>query len=430
MASQLPKKAGLLHEAQMEGTDACLKFGDRPSTPENIRKYRKSYFSEPGRRIVHSGMIDDLKNIDPLKKFGTDIKGSEHVKDVFPNRLPTDYELTTEANSEAIYRRNQKEPLGKSYQRGVSFHNQCQENDFAFGLKEESSGESAKEIIYPKVTQDEDEFAELYRKSHGRSEPGEQVDRQYNWSTGRSRINPSKHIFGVKDKNSSRNEVSRCLNPELDALSQASSTIVAKQVEDMKDTFSQLGKVRNLGHGERKLPLDHVYGIGGSAGAQDVGARRCIQGEYTIDQQQPDADLGKPVSHGWRNITTENRAFGVPSIRSDIAPPEKRSVADNQNYGDDVTAEFLLYPDEFAASGVGDEAFSESRTKEETRRIFSKIGYILDDQVFELVWKDAVESNDYTPKGCVSIEEFRNALNMYVEAKEEGQVERWFNQRV
>ena len=192
----------------------------------------------------------------------------------------------------------------------------------------------------------------------------------------------------------------------------------------MKDTFDQLGKARSLGHGTT-LPENHVFGVGGKL--EDEGAWSCIQGSYSAEEQQPDADLGKPVSHGWRNVTTESRAFGVPSIRADITPPERRSVADNQNYGDDVNAQFLLYPDEFSANGVADEEFSQSRTQDDLRRLFSKIGYSLDEDVFQRLWNDASDSNDHTPTGSVSIEEFRNALNVYLEVKDEGPaaVARW-----
>jgi hypothetical protein len=41
-----------------EGTDKCLSVMEPPRTPENVRKYRKSYFSEAGQRVVHPGLIE------------------------------------------------------------------------------------------------------------------------------------------------------------------------------------------------------------------------------------------------------------------------------------------------------------------------------------------------------------------------------------
>ena len=60
MSNPIPLKAGLTHNqvqdrANEGGSAACLKFPTRPTTPENVRIYRKSYFSEPGKRIIHSG---------------------------------------------------------------------------------------------------------------------------------------------------------------------------------------------------------------------------------------------------------------------------------------------------------------------------------------------------------------------------------------
>lgn len=45
----------------------------------------------------------------------------------------------------------------------------------------------------------------------------------------------------------------------------------------------------------------------------------------------PDEDLGRSTKHGFRNMTKpgdENRVFGVPTIRDDIAKPKLKSVAD------------------------------------------------------------------------------------------------------
>jgi hypothetical protein len=35
-----------------------------------------------------------------------------------------------------------------------------------------------------------------------------------------------------------------------------------------------------------------------------------VAGGYTLDEQQPDADLGKSITPGFRNITAEPRTFG------------------------------------------------------------------------------------------------------------------------
>ena len=42
-----------------ESCASCLTFEPRPETPHNIRKYRKTFFSDPGQRVLPAGQIDD-----------------------------------------------------------------------------------------------------------------------------------------------------------------------------------------------------------------------------------------------------------------------------------------------------------------------------------------------------------------------------------
>jgi hypothetical protein len=42
-------------------------------------------------------------------------------------------------------------------------------------------------------------------------------------------------------------------------------------------------------------------------------------GEYTEEELQPDADLGKAIRPGFRNMAPAERVFGLPSVRVDIA---------------------------------------------------------------------------------------------------------------
>lgn len=85
--------------------------------------------------------------------------------------------------------------------------------------------------------------------------------------------------------------------------------------------------------------MQHVYGKEAvKRGPNEWDARACVEGDYSWAEQQPDNDLGKSITPGFRNAIAEGRAFGVPSVRSDIQPIAQRSVADTQNYGDDSSA--------------------------------------------------------------------------------------------
>jgi EF-hand domain-containing family member B len=64
------------------------------------------------------------------------------------------------------------------------------------------------------------------------------------------------------------------------------------------------------------------------------------------------------------NPSSCRRWYGrIPSIRNDIPKYERRSIADSQNYGDDVNAAYLLHPSQFASQGVEDEEFTKPREK-------------------------------------------------------------------
>jgi len=94
---------------------------------------------------------------------------------------------------EGKYASQMKEPLGQGYKRGYNWPEPVQTNDkFAFGVPTIGS-ENAKEILYP-VGGDKEEkqdIAKMYNKTHGNFGPGEQRNREYNWS-----VDKASHRFG------------------------------------------------------------------------------------------------------------------------------------------------------------------------------------------------------------------------------------------
>ena len=56
---------------------------ERAETPENIRKYRKSFRNEPGTRIVHPGLVEHVENLDRNRAYGKLTQGSESIGEVF-----------------------------------------------------------------------------------------------------------------------------------------------------------------------------------------------------------------------------------------------------------------------------------------------------------------------------------------------------------
>lgn len=109
--------------------------------------------------------------------------------------------------------------------------------------------------------------------------------------------------------------------------------IVKKTLEDHKAVAGdQLGKVKNLGQGQQDRGKDWVHGVRNLQGADTWNAARCIHGEPTAKELEPDHDLGKAVKPNCRNVVRKEedryRSFGCPTIRHDIPTKIKKSVAD------------------------------------------------------------------------------------------------------
>ena len=111
------------------------------------------------------------------------------------------------------------------------------------------------------------------------------------------------------------------------------TVIVKKTVEDVKAVSQDLlGQSKNLGQGKPPLPADHAFGVKNIVGTGVWNAAKCIHGEPTERELEPDRDLGKSTKIGCRNIVRKPednlRSFGTPTVRTDIPFKEKRSVAD------------------------------------------------------------------------------------------------------
>ncbi len=85
-------------------------------------------------------------------------------------------------------------------------------------------------------------------------------------------------------------------------------------------------------------------------------AAQCIHGEPSEAELLPDRDLGRCTKIGARNIprteADQDRAFGCPTIRTDISGRKQKSVADYQNYGDEPEAVDLLFPATMTEIGI------------------------------------------------------------------------------
>jgi len=387
----------------------CLKFDERPVTPKRVKKYRKSFFEEPGKRVTHFGSIDDREELQERLsdvRFGKTKTGvTDHVPDIFNQGRKSEISEYINDKKEAVYRSVQREPLGRSYIRGHDIPEEKGEEKSSHSVP----GVAAKSIIYSRTKEDEDidkKYRALYKKSHNSYQPGEQRKRDYDWNG----IDPQETRFGVIDKKALASEgVSFCLNPDA---SEPQTRLVNLHVDQFKAANQdKLGKSRRRNF-ESSAPS--ISAAEATQKANEWSAAECIQGNYSVEEQLPDKDLGKAVRPGWRNVDAGNRSFGCPTVRTDIAAPKRRPLGDAQNYGDDPVASSLLYPSRFVEIGVQDEDFFAERNKEEIQEIFSSIGYDLTTEEFERIYGNALK----TSRGRVSIEGFREALNDMLDARE------------
>jgi len=124
-------------------------------------------------------------------------------------------------------------------------------------------------------------------------------------------------------------------------------------------------------------------------------------GGWKTSSSQFNAVTGKIRTQGWR-------AYGVPTIRSDLPAPTTRRVADTTNYGDESDAYGLINPSIYSNRGVYEKDFFQPRDQYEIRRIFDGIGVEMTSDVFEKIWEQASTRH---PTGLVSVESFRGIMD-------------------
>ena len=226
-----------------------------------------------------------------------------------------------------------------------------QDPNFSYGLVTDIGHIRAKDVIAPDMPLEENpENKELYIKTHGCVLVGEQKDRKYDWN-----FNPRDHIFG-KSKPIEENQTKKCIQSDFTEALFPKTRLVVKNVEDYRNFMKDpIGKVKNIGQTVvSHISSDHCFGYK-PKNHDEWDASKCIRGAPNTRNVDVDPDLGQTNRFGFRKTPKpgdENRVFGVPTIRNDVMPPKKKSVADPNNYGDEVDAIRLLSPDMFSNMGL------------------------------------------------------------------------------
>lgn len=121
MESCLMPPAGLTAHANARGSAIdCMTFRERPPTPEDVRKFRRSANLEPGKRFQNPRTVADIDSLQLEKRtYGVTSKSSEATtaellkKDSHPDTVGK----LNMVKAENIYFTGQREPLGKTYSR-------------------------------------------------------------------------------------------------------------------------------------------------------------------------------------------------------------------------------------------------------------------------------------------------------------------------
>lgn len=225
-------------------------------------------------------------------------------------------------------------------------------------------------------------------RTHGDFAPGEMLDRKYNWPAAVDQ----QFSFGMVDRDATREGAKAALLAGRDLTKP--TRVVTKVSEDFRDVNNdKLGLTRNMMQGRLPafIPPDFAFGATAKEAGEGNTTRDCINGDAPLEQLLPDPDLGKCIIPGRRNQTSSSRAFGCPSVRADIPRPAHRSLADVQNYGDEVAAAALLSPQRFETMGVPDEEFLCRRPKPELKRLIQACAghKDTDDETFDAIYDRA-----------------------------------------
>jgi len=367
-----------------------------PRTPEDMGPVREKHRQRtgPGEITKHWG-LKDTPFPGPGKGYGVKTYQGESVAENFKAGQVLGMAEYLLSRGEAVYHSSKREPLGKGWVRGHKLPPHTQDPAFeGFGRRTQFAGNS-KESMYPRDTEPESEVAHAqYCKTHGSFEAGEQLKRNYRWPKGVGG-NPN-FRFGITDEvDSSRgNGAKRALTMDSGLEPHAvEATVIGKYMHQIKRnvTHDHLGVGRVSMQGPLPVPPDHAFGVRTDKHGPDVGS--LIRGNYSPEEQQPDADLGTCLMPGRRNYHSDE-PFGLPSVRTDllhrVPRPEHRPVVNSTNFGDDPDSVDLIYPPKFHHMGLSDEDFSQRREPAELQSLLAGAGYNLDPGHFNSVFQEAV----------------------------------------
>ena len=369
---------------------------DRPPTPDNIKAFRKSAATTVGRTIRHHGTRHDSppdENFRYGKKGDYDITAEECLRPVVVDKMGA---LAAD-HAEQRYLSSKREPLGKTPACPYDLPEHLNRNGYGMPTR---NSENAKNVIY---SCGDREAAELHPA-------GAQRNRQYNWA--KAGIDPTRHRFGVTGE-PRREDTSTLIAPR-----QSETVLLPKLTRDVQTlTHHEVGKSRNLGLGVRTGVDGSAPAAGKMVKTDGANVRLLMSGHGTGDDAAYERSVGQIScrSTTLKKLKEEDkiasiasgthdprRTFGAPTVRDDLPRPLFRKVTNSTNYGDDVGAGALIYPNRYIAKGIDEKYFTEEFDLEGMRAVADKCGFGLSDSEVDRVF--AACQRD----GMASVEAFKD----------------------
>jgi hypothetical protein len=231
----------------------------------------------------------------------------------------------------------------------------------------------------------------MYQRTHHSFDPGEMFKRGYYWPS--AICDNANFQFGLekKDKLPAGSGVKQAMSCNTkDATGNVPTTQLVSHASQcyQQAVADPLAQSRNILCGKPNVPASHAFGQPSNKEQTSVGL--LMRHFNKTEDLMPEKDLGRCVVQGRRNFITE-MPFGTPTIRKDKTAPafEHRSVASNTNYGDDVGAYGLLFPDKWRVGGLSRDDLEARRTSRELQELLESAGHPLNAIAFEGIFCSA-----------------------------------------
>jgi hypothetical protein len=114
-----------------------------------------------------------------------------------------------------------------------------------------------------------------------------------------------------------------------------------------------------------------------------------------------------------------NRAFGCPTVRTDIPFKEFKSVADYNNYGDEPEAVDLLFPSTYQELNVTEFDFQQPKHRQDIKNLFEKIGFTYKVGKFNAMYNRAKEFMAQYRGQAVAVDDDKVSVRAFMSAVKE-----------